>query len=264
MEKSVFLEKFLADELGLSSKEITLYINLMQYGALTILELSEISGINRATTHVNVENLTQKGLVTQVKKGRGSRRIIMAEPPEKLFAIFQERKTKLETATSKLNIITQELSSLKKEYRLNSGMEVRRYSGKNEVNLIYDSVLKAKEIRAYVNCKELSKAFPVNTIKFLETHKKRPDMHIWEILEDSKAARTYAKEMPAERYYVRLTTKNLDLASIDYIIFDGKIAVVELSSTTTVSGVVIENHNFHENAKAIHKFVWDSLPPYTR
>ena len=68
MENTIALERFLANELDLPNKEITLYLNLFKYGARTIQELAELSNINRVTTHNNVENLTQKGLVTQIKK----------------------------------------------------------------------------------------------------------------------------------------------------------------------------------------------------
>ncbi len=265
MKNISIVERFLMDEFDLSKKEMGLYLNLVKYGPTSVLELSEITGINRATAHVNIESLTQKGLATQIKKGRGSRRLIMAEPPEKIYVILNERKAKIDAAEKQLGFVVEELAGLKQENKqATAGIEVRRYEGKDEVKLLYDDVKKAKEMRAYVNCIELIKIFPANISKFLEAHKKRPDMFIWEILEDSKAGRDYANQMPNERFEVRLTTKNLDLTAIDYMIYDGKIAVVELSSKVGVSGIIIENDNFYENAKAIHKFVWEYLPIYKK
>lgn len=264
MKDTILIEKFLSDELDLSKKEINLYLNLVKYGSLTILELSEITGINRATTHINVENLAQKGLITQIKKGRGSRRLIMAEPPEKISMIFKERKAKLESAENQLGFIAKEISSLKQEYKPSGGMEIRRYEGKDEVKLIYNDVLKAKEIRAYVNYEKLSKIFPSNTFKFLDTHRKNANMQIWEIMEDSIKAQEYAKMMPKERYFFRFATDSLKLAAIDYILFDGKIAIIELSSNAGISGIIIENENFYKNAKAIYKFVWGCLPIHNK
>lgn len=264
MENTIVLERFLANELDLSNKEITLYLNLFKYGARTIQELAELSNINRVTTHNNVESLTQKGLVTQVKKGRGSRRLIMAEPPEKLTVIFKERQAKIIAAEQQLDLITKELLSLKQEYTQNGGMEIRHYSGKEEVKFIYEDVLKAKEIRSYLNYKELIKIFPANTMKFIEAQKKRPDMQMWEILEDSKEAREYADMTSFHNYYCKLATQKLNLASFDYIMFDGKIAAIDLSEGKNVNGIVIENKNFYNNAVAIHKFDWQLLPDYKR
>lgn len=263
MESTYVIEKFLTNELDLSKKEINLYLNLVKYGARTILELAELSGINRATTHVNVENLTQKGLATQVKKGRGSRRLIMAEPPEKLSVIFKARKARVEAAEQQLDFITKEIVALKKEYKVSENIDVHQYKGKAEVKLIYNEVLQSKEIRSYVNCNEVTKIFPTNIMKFIEAYKKSPHMQILEIMDDSNEARQYVKQVTAERYHCRLTTKLLNLAAIDYLVYDGKVAIVEFDSIEGVRGIVVENENFYKNAKAIHQFVWQFLPDST-
>ncbi|MHA1492050.1 MAG: helix-turn-helix domain-containing protein [Promethearchaeota archaeon] len=258
MEDIVLVEKFLADELSLSKKEVGLYLNLIKYGPSTILELSEITGINRATTHVNIENLTQKGLVTQMRKGRGSRRLIMAEPIEKLPIIFKERKMRIETAENQLPFITDNLANLKKEHRSGDSMEIRRYTGKDEVKLIYNEVLKTNELRTYANPNEIIKVFPANSLKFAEAHKKNKNMRVWEIMGDSKETREYIKLMDKERFFYRLAIEKLILPSMDYLIFDGKIAMVE-ASQGLVSGVLIENSNFYKASVSIHKFVWNYL-----
>jgi sugar-specific transcriptional regulator TrmB len=262
MSDILTIEKFLGEELGLSPKEVTLYLNLVRYGSKTILELSELSNINRATTHVNIECLSRKGLVAQMKKGRGSRRLVMAEPVEKLAIIFKERKAKLEAAENQLGNIVRELMGLKKQADAPSErtMEIRRYEGKDEVRLIYDDILKAKEIRAYLNYDQIFELFPSNVGKFLKAHKKSRYMQIWEIMDDCKLARDYARQMPPERYHCRLTPKKLNLVSMDYLLFDGKAAIIDI--TGGITGVVIENETFYENSKAIYEFVWRSLPPY--
>jgi hypothetical protein len=215
--------------------------------------------MNRVTAHVNIENLTQKGLVTQVRKGRGSRRLIMAEPVEKLSVIFKERKARIESAENQLSLVMSELSGLKKEHRHNDAVEVRRYTGKNEVKLIYDEVLQAKEVRTYANTTELLKIFPGNIHKFVDAHRKSKTMCIWEIMEDSEETQTYIQQMDPKRFFYKLAIKKLALPSIDCLVFDGKIAMIEVSRGL-VSGVLIENPNFYESYKAIHKFVWDCLP----
>lgn len=263
MEKIFAVEKFLAEELNLSRKEIALYINLVKHeDGLTILKLAELSGVNRATTHVNIENLTQKGLVTQIKKGRGSKRVVLSEPPEKLAVIFKERKAKIEAAEDQLDFITGAIKELKQEQQQGKLMDIRRYNGYEEIKLIYEDVLKAREIRSYLNYKELIKVFPANTMKFLEAQEKHPDLRMWEIMEDSKEAREYAKRTHAERYFCKLTSQKLDLDSLDYMLFDGKIAIIDLAEGENINGVIIENETFYNSARSIHKFVWQLLPQF--
>lgn len=265
MQNNNDLKKFLLEEFGLSANETNLYIALLKNGHSTILELAEYTGINRATTHVNIESLTQKRLVTQIKKGQGSRRSIMAEPPEKLHALLKEQKAKIEVAEQQLPKIITELSNLKESAQKNStsSMEIRYYKGKNEVRFIYDEALKAKEFRAYLNCKKLAHAFPANIEKFLEVHTKNKEMQMWEILEDSKESREYLKLMPKERYYGKLVPKNLNLyiPNIDYMMFDEKVAIIDLHEEPT--GTMIYNKSLYASTVAIFNFVWHILCNYS-
>lgn len=264
MQNNIDLKKFLLEEFGLSANETNIYIALLKNGHSTVLELAEYTGINRATTHVNIESLTQKRLVTQIKKGQGSRRSIMAEPPEKLHALLKEQKAKIEAAEQQLPKIIADLSNLKEsaQKNSNSGMEIRYYKGKNEVRFIYEEVLKANEIRTYANTAGLLKIFPINTQKFIAAHKKNPKMRIWEIMEDSNETREYIKQMSPDRFFCRLITKHLPLPpTTDYLIFDGKVAIIE-APQDIISGLLIENANFYASSVAIHKFVWSYLPDY--
>ncbi len=262
MKDKCILESFLKEEFELSQKEVTLYINLLKYGQLTIFELAKASEMNRSTTHVNVDSLIQKGLAAQLSKGRGSRRYIIPEPVEKLELLLKNKKAKLNAAENRFPDVMKKLRILKNTNHTNKNMEIRRYRGINEVKLIYDEVLEAKEIRSYLNYQELIKVFPANTANFLETHRKRNEMLMWEIMENSVEAREYASKTHPDRYYCKLTTQKLNLTSLDYILFDGKIAIIDLAKGIDVSGLVFENITFYENAKSIHKFIWQLLPNY--
>lgn len=255
------IEKFLSEKFELSKNEIDLYIALLKSGHSTILELSEFTGINRATTHINIENLTKKRLITQIKRGQGSRRSIVAEPPEKLHSLLQEKKSQIEEAEQQLPTIISGLFDLKKNVSKKSGMEIRYYKDKNEVRFIYDEALKAKEFRAYLNCKKLMEFFPMNIAKFDDASKKRPNMSIWEIMQDSPEARAYAEMMTTSKFHCRLVPKNINLELMDYMIFDGKVAIVDLKENV-LNGIVISNEDYYRNAKAIHKFIWQFLEPY--
>jgi len=265
MKHDAGLEKFLTEEFDLSDKEISLYLTLFKNGPSSILELSDDTGINRATTHVNIESLTKKKLVAQVRKGQGSRRSIMAEPPEKLHAILKEQKAKIEAAEQQLPKIISALSTLKEPRQKSSGMEIRYYQGKNEVRFIYEEALKAKEFRAYLNCEKLGQLFPGNMKKFLEAHTKHKDMRMWEILKDSKLSREYLKNMPEERYYGKLIPKNLDLyiSNIDYMMFDGKVAVIDLEDIIP-TGTITYNKSLYNSTVAIFNFIWHVLDGYSK
>jgi len=54
----------------------------------------------------------------------------------------------------------------------------------------------------------------------------------------------------------------LNLASIDYLIYDGKVAMIDAAKG--IGGIVIENDSFYQDAKAIHQFIWQFLPSYEK
>ncbi|HYD34493.1 MAG TPA: helix-turn-helix domain-containing protein [Vitreimonas sp.] len=107
------------EQLGLTPLESQLYLALLESGPTTVLQLSNASKIKRATTHFNVENLIAKGLVSQISQG--SRRQIIAEPPEKILLLLDKQKYHLKQLEHQfpevLSTIHQELPQTKNTQR---------------------------------------------------------------------------------------------------------------------------------------------------
>lgn len=243
------------EELGLSELEAKLYEGLLETGPTSVMGLAEHVGINRITTHFNLRNLIEKGLVIETRKG--TRRHILPEPPERLKYLVDQKLEETEKLKQNFPNILQTINLAFPKIEKKENIEIRYYKGKKGVMNIYNETLKAKEFRSYVNCSKLHHAFPGNIRLFLETHKERKDMVMWEIMENSIATRRFLKLIPKERYYYRIIPENLDLSLIDYMIFDGKVAIIDL--TEDISGIMISNINYYNNAKAIFKLVWQVL-----
>ncbi|MBN1684285.1 MAG: winged helix-turn-helix transcriptional regulator [Gammaproteobacteria bacterium] len=262
MDISAEIYEFLTKKFELSDKEVELYLYLLKNSPTTVLEAAEATGIKRPTVHANLETLLQKNLIKQVHKGQGSRRALFAEPPEKLAILMEQKKSELALAEKQLPSIIEKLSGLVKETQESNtnNMEVRYYHGKNEVRFIYEEASKAKEFRAYLNCKKLSNAFPNNPNKFIEVLEAREDMQMWEIVEDSLEARDYALKMPQTRYHCRIAPSEANLSVIDYMMFDDNVAIVNFNSS--INGIMISDSNVYQNNKAIFEFIWRVLKPY--
>jgi sugar-specific transcriptional regulator TrmB len=241
--------------LGLSETEAILYKGLLEKGSTTIKDLAQQTGIKRITAHFNIENLIDKGLVVQTM--RGARRQIVAEPPERIYYLLEQKLDDVKSLQRKFPDLLKSLKPVHYQSKENKEVEIKYYEGKQAVLRIYAEALKAKEFRAYVNCCQLAQAFPKNIDIFLKTHKVRKEMRVWEIMERSPEALTYIKKMPKERYYYKIIPKGVNLSVIDYMMFDGKVAIVDLEKNTT--GIVISNKHYYNNAKAIYELVWKML-----
>ncbi len=241
-------------ELGLTEIEAELYQGLLETGPTTVMGLSELTKIKRITVHFNVENLIKKGLVTQTI--HGSRRQIMSEPPEKLKYLIEQKLDHLKNIQTKYPDFLNTIKSIHPQTR--KEVEIKYYEEMESVMHIYNEALKAKEFRAYVNTEKLHEVFTDNMNLFIKTHSKRHNMYVWEIMQTSPEAQRYISLMPKKRYYYKLIPEGMNLSIIDYMIFDGKVAIVNIEKYTT--GILISNEHYYNNAKALFNFVWQMLP----
>lgn len=242
------------EEVGLTEIEAILYQGLLETGPTTVMELAEHTGIKRITVHFNIENLIQKGLVVQTVQG--ARRQIIAEPPERLEYLIDQQFDKTKTLKTKFPDFINTVHTIHPQK--SQDVEIKYYEGKESVMHIYEEALKAKEFRAYVNPEELHRVFTSNMELFIEAHKRRKNMNVWEIMEDSPEAEQYIKNIPKERYYYKLVPKGISLSIIDYMMFDGKVAIVNLEKHNT-TGILISNESYYNSAKAIYNLVWQML-----
>ena len=105
------LEKYLKD-LGLSDKEASVYLILLQVDSMTVLEMSKKTKINRTTIYPVIESLEKKGLVSGVVNKKNE---YMAESPERLETYVDRQKILLEENANKLKDIIPQLKSIQRE-----------------------------------------------------------------------------------------------------------------------------------------------------
>lgn len=96
-------------KLGLSEIEARLYVGLLEKKQSTIMELSDHVGINRVTVHFNIDALIKKGLVTQTM--HGSRRRIMAEPPQNLQFFIDDKLSQMQNIKTEFPKVLEQMQS---------------------------------------------------------------------------------------------------------------------------------------------------------
>lgn len=258
MDKEDKIITFLCDQFDLSDTEAQLYIGLLKRGPSTIMEIAKFTGVNRATTHINIEDLIKYGLVTQTKKPNSKRRIVVAEPPEKFELILKQRKLKVNKALDSIPGVISGLVGMAENVVPSSEIEIKYYKGRDEVVNIYDEVLLADEIRSYLNASEVFKFFPENPDKFINAHRSNEDMKMWEILSASdEIFDGYSSGLDNERYFFKFFPDDVDISTVDYVMFDGKLAII--SAEEEPSGVMLNSKALYVHSKEIFDFIWSVL-----
>jgi DNA-binding MarR family transcriptional regulator len=234
-------------------------MGLLRKGPSTVLEISKFTEINRVTVHVNIENLIEKGLVSQTKSGRGKRRQIIAESPERLTLLVEQEKSRLTRTEVELPAAIKAIYQIIPNVKENTEADIKYYQGKKEVLYIYDEVLKANEVRSYVNDKNAFPEFAMMTDeKFIAAHNKKKNLVIKDLLFKDKEITEYTNKMASGRYFYKFLPDNLKLPAIDYMIFDGKVGIITLTENDA-KGFVISSNDYYESAKAIFDFTWESI-----
>jgi len=69
-------------EYGLSDKEASVYLAMLELGPASVQDIAKKAGVNRATTYVMIEALKRRGLMSTFDKGKKT--MFVAESPERL------------------------------------------------------------------------------------------------------------------------------------------------------------------------------------
>lgn len=246
---------FLKD-LGLSDAETKIYFKLLEVDRCSITELAHLLNMNRVTAHFNIQGLIDKGLITHIKQGRS--RELHAQPPETLQYLIEQKESKVkklkEEFATTLPLMTQLRPSKNSS---NVDFDAKFFQGLNGVKAIYREVLKSNELRSFVNISTIFDKFPENPSLFPEaishTH-----LTMWEIIEDSTRSRDYVKTVDPNRYFYKFFPAEWNVSVFDYMIFDGKIAMI--AGREEVNGILIINDEMYQNSKSIFELFWKTLP----
>ena len=106
------LEQYL-EEIGLSDKEATVYLALLQFDNASPAQITSKTKLNRSTVYVVLESLEKKGLAGEVSVGKTVH--YQASPPERLETYLERQKVVLEEHAMRLHDIIPQIKSIARE-----------------------------------------------------------------------------------------------------------------------------------------------------
>lgn len=229
---------------GLSKKEFRAYQSLLGLKKATVLELSQISGINRPTLYRLLEKLIKKGLVSEIYEGK--KHFYIAENPEKLISYLSEQRKKIKNMLPSLISLEAEATERPK---------IKFFEGKEGIKNLYDELLEER-------CEILGFAWSDKVFKELPFHfdfvKKRVKLKIPVrlIVPDTKITRERKRLGKRELRTMKLI-KNLKPFDAAYFITEKK--VITFSLKRWFVGVLIENKEIAEGLRAFFESYWKEL-----
>ncbi len=129
-------------DLGLSEKEIALYLLLLQLGPSAASTLAPRAGLPRSTAQFTCQQLAKRGLLRMVRKANVH--VFSAEPPETLGALLRRQQLELEEREARLGRIIGELKAMQNPFSVLP--KVQFFEGRDGIVAAYDAVLKDLQV----------------------------------------------------------------------------------------------------------------------
>ncbi|MCI0619464.1 BlaI/MecI/CopY family transcriptional regulator [Candidatus Wolfebacteria bacterium] len=232
--------------LGLSDMEAEVYLAALELGEGTMQALAKKSGVNRSTIYTFIDELKERGFITETK--RGKRRLYVATNPERLVQMQKVRTGELERALPELLAIH---NSARNKPR------VTFYEGVEGIKEIHADMLTAEqEIQAYEDLEGLKNNLPASFFEQFPKERMRRGILYRSISRDSETARVFVKNnIGFLRETKLIITEPLN---IEVSIYGDKVALMSLTSNPPF-GVLIQDKNIAQVQRIMWQELWNRL-----
>ena len=235
-------------QLGLTDKQIKVYLALLQLGGGTVQAIAQAAGIKRPTTYLVLNELTRLNLAVEIpKKGK---KTYIAENPDRLQENYnQKRKT-----------LSEILPQLIGMYKLKSeAPQVLLYEGREGIAQVYQMIAtEANEAWWLADLGYIHTHFPEVTKLFLQLIRTKK-FRQREINFLNPEALAYVRRVHSDRFTARFT--KLPIA-IDLAIFGNRVAIFSLKQR--LYAVVIQDQLIVESLRTFYELAWRAATPLSK
>lgn len=236
--------------LGLTEKEAKVYTTALELGPDTVQNIAKESGINRATTYVQIESLEEKGLMSEFEKGKKT--YYVAESPNRLKNLVGVVEKELEIKKASVNSIVPGLLALFES--MGERPKVRFFEGVEGTKAMRDDFLKTKDKMIYgiIDYDKLFGLYPTQQEDYtnFRVKKKIRTRTYYTRKEGPLKTANSPKDLREAKY---LDSKKVDI-SASITVYDNKVAISTYS--TDPIGVIIESAAIAKTVKSLFELSW--------
>ncbi|MEX0877342.1 MAG: helix-turn-helix domain-containing protein [Candidatus Spechtbacterales bacterium] len=235
--------------LGLQEKEAKVYVASSFLGPSPVQQIAKQAGINRPTAYVILEQLAEKGLVSESTEEKKA--VYVPEPPEALERWLEKQEKELEFKKRELKEMIPKLKNTHRE-NIPDAPQVRFYRGLDGINAVLaESFRKAKsksEVYGFTNIDRVQKIFPKY---FTQAPSKRVKKSI-----SSKVLYWSTKtDEPSDEKLLRTTQKIDAPPKADITLFEDRATLLTYNDKDSV-GIVIESKDIVGALRQVFELAW--------
>jgi len=235
-------------KIGLTDNEIKIYLLLLKVGSSSAYEISQKSGIYRVHVYDKLEQLMDKGVVTQVREG--TKKVFQATPPEKLKRYLEDKRRQLDLQEQELDEVLPKLLEISQTPH--DDVEVEVFKGIEGLKYVLKDIIKTKKDLIMTGLEEAQYHEALSI--FMQQYFRDLAQHgIKERVITSKKSRViFPKEMAKTTSYRYLEAKDLNPANT--IVYGDKVVTVVWG--TPVTAIVVKNKQVADTHREHFEHLW--------
>lgn len=125
----------LLKSLGFTESEAKIYLLSLEMGPSSVQDIAKKAKVSRVTTYAVIETLSERGLMSNVQKGKKT--LYAAESPERLVSFVHARVKKMESTLREVESLIEDLKLLQRGEK----PVVKLFEGKEGLKAIHDDIL---------------------------------------------------------------------------------------------------------------------------
>lgn len=239
------------EKLGLSDKEAKVYLAALELGPHSVQDIARKAGVNRATTYVMIEGLTQRGLMTSFE--RGKKRLFSAEPPDRLLSIVRVKEQELREREREFSQVLPELRAILAA----SGERprVRFFEGPEGLRAIREEILAAdaKEMWTALDATGTTQVLNPQENAEFDRRLREKGIHGCQLYVGTRAAEELQRAHPHWQFR-SVSAERCPIAG-EITVFGKKIFAFTIRGK--LIGAVIESEELASTLRSVFKLAWD-------
>ncbi len=242
-------------ELGLTAKEIDVYLSMLEVGPSSVQDIAKKAGVNRSTTYVMIEGLKKHGLVSTYEKGK--KVFFVAENPDRLVQVVNEQIGLLSAKRERVSAVLPRLLAI-----FNASDEkpkVRFFEGDETIDMIRMDVagFRSPVWNFFAVDENLKKVSSINEQKRIELSVKVPGSRVMMAIKPGV--------MPQ---YMDRSNKEIRTINYEDFPFSGEITIVAdrvyiVNVQARSIGFIVENREISDLFRAMYQAAWNTAKPWT-
>jgi HTH-type transcriptional regulator, sugar sensing transcriptional regulator len=235
-------------DFGLSEFEALVYLASLSLGPATVNDLAKHSGVKRTTVYPVIDSLKNKGIMNIEMKGL--KKSYVAESPERLEGIIEQKKERLKNMMPELTAI--------KSLKHNESF-IKYYEGISGVKTVYDSILDGlKSGDEYLIISDMERFLKMDREYFTNFIERRAKLNlkVKTIIHDSEDAQYYKKIERNTNQEIKILNKSADFTA-NLVILPNKVVITQI--VEPIISIVIENKSIVDMQRKEFNIIWNSI-----